>query len=76
MTAKRTPPPGSKPQPSLPHDPEREGGQAYAKEVEDYTTGVASPPTERVDHEADRKQGKAVSARSDKGETRHGKGLH
>jgi hypothetical protein len=48
MTAKRTPPPGYKAQPSLPHDREREGGQPYAKEVEDYESGVASPPTEQV----------------------------
>jgi len=41
MMAKRTSPPASKPQPSLPHDRDREGGQPYAKEVEDYKSGVA-----------------------------------
>jgi hypothetical protein len=66
MTATRTPPPGSKPQPSLPHDPERKGGQAYSKEVEDYTSGVASPPTEPVGQDADRKQRKPGSSQSDK----------
>jgi hypothetical protein len=47
MTAKRTPPPGSQPQPSLPHDQDRESGQPYAKEVDDYQKGVASPPDEQ-----------------------------
>jgi hypothetical protein len=50
MMAKRTPPPASKPQPSLPHDRDREGGQPYAKEVEDYKSGVASTPTVQVGH--------------------------
>ena len=50
--AKRTPAPASKPQPSLPHDYEREGGQPYAKEVEDYKHGVASAPEEQVAKEA------------------------
>jgi hypothetical protein len=48
MMAKRTSPPASKPQPRLPHDRDREGGQPYAKEVEDYKSGVASPPTVQV----------------------------
>jgi hypothetical protein len=47
MTAKRTPPPDDEPQPGLPHDPKLEG-QAYGKEVEDYTNGVASPPVEQL----------------------------
>ena len=47
MKAKRTPPPGAEPQPGLPHDHDREGGQPYAKEVEDYQGGVASPPEEQ-----------------------------
>jgi hypothetical protein len=54
MMAKRTPPPASKAQPSLPHDHDREGGQPYAKEVEDYKHGVASPPEEQVAKEGDR----------------------
>ena len=44
---KRTPPPDSDPQPSLPHDNDRESGQPYAKEVEDYGRGVTSPPEEQ-----------------------------
>jgi hypothetical protein len=63
MTAKRTPPPGYEPQPSLPHDPEREGGQAYGKEVEDYTGGVASPPEVQVGPEADRRTKKTNPSR-------------
>jgi hypothetical protein len=59
MTAKRTPPPDSEPQPSLPHDHDREGGQPYAKEVEDYDSGVASPPKEQVGREADHRTKKA-----------------
>jgi hypothetical protein len=62
MTVKRTRPPGSKPQPGLPHDQKLEGGQAYGKEVEDYTNGVASPPTEQVGQEADRQSKKSVSS--------------
>ena len=50
--AKRTPPPGSEPQPSLPHDHDREGRQPYAKEVEDYKRGVATPPEEQGGREA------------------------
>ena len=34
--AKRTPPPGSEPLPSLPHNHTREDGQPNAKEVDDY----------------------------------------
>jgi hypothetical protein len=45
--AKRNPPPGSQPQPSLPHDHTREEGQPYAKEVDDYKKGVARPPEEQ-----------------------------
>jgi hypothetical protein len=52
--AKRAPPSASKPQPSLPHEHDREGGQPYAKEVEDYKHGVASPPEEQVAKERDR----------------------
>jgi hypothetical protein len=64
MTAKRTPPPGYEPQPSLPHEPEREGGQPYAKEVGDYSGGVASPPKEQVGPEADRKTKKRLPSRN------------
>jgi hypothetical protein len=48
MTAKRPPPPDSEPQPTLPHDNDRESGQPYAKEVEDYGRGVATPPEEQT----------------------------
>jgi hypothetical protein len=60
MMAKRTPPPGFEPQPSLPHDHDREGGQPYAKEVEDYDHGVALPPEEQVARDADRSTRKTV----------------
>jgi hypothetical protein len=39
----------SDPLTSLPHATEREG-QPYAKEVEDYSHGVASPPEEQGGH--------------------------
>jgi hypothetical protein len=39
--------PDPRPQPSLPHNDDREGGQPYAKEVEDYAHGVAKPPKEQ-----------------------------
>jgi hypothetical protein len=58
--AKRTPPPGNKPQTGLPHDREHEGGSAYDKEVQDYTNGVASPPTENVSA-ADRRKKRNAS---------------
>jgi hypothetical protein len=48
MTTERRLPSDSKPQRSLPHDYDREGGQPYAKEVEDYDRGVASPPEGQV----------------------------
>ena len=48
MSAKRTPPPHSAPQPSLPHDDDREEQQPYAKEKEDYGRGVATPPQGRT----------------------------
>lgn len=54
MMAKRTPPPASKAQPSLPHDHDREGGQPYAKEVEDYKHGVTAPPEEPVANDGNR----------------------
>ena len=44
---KRTLPPGAAPQPTLPHDRDRERGQPYATEVEDYSHGVAPPPAEQ-----------------------------
>jgi hypothetical protein len=44
---KRTPPPGARPQQSLPHERDRERGQPYATEVEDYSHGVAPPPAEQ-----------------------------
>jgi hypothetical protein len=57
--AKRTPPPGSEPQPSLPHDRDREDRQPYAKEVEDYKQGVVKPPEEQGGREAHRRTTKA-----------------
>jgi hypothetical protein len=54
MMAKRTPPPRSQPQPSLPHDSDRESGQPYAKEVDDYKQGVAAPPKEQGEQKTDR----------------------
>jgi hypothetical protein len=53
--AKRTSPPGSEPQPSLPHDQDREDRQPYAKEVDDYKHGVASPPEDQGRREANRR---------------------
>jgi hypothetical protein len=50
--AKRVAPSESEPPPSLPHDHDREGGQPYAKEVDDYKGGVASPPREQRGREA------------------------
>ena len=44
---KRTLPPGAAPQPTLPHDRDRERGQPYATEVEDYSHGVAPSPAEQ-----------------------------
>ena len=44
---KRTPPRGAAPQPTLPHNHDREQGQPYATEVEDYSHGVAAPPAEQ-----------------------------
>jgi hypothetical protein len=44
---KQISPPRSRPQPSLPQDSDREEGQPYATEVEDYKRGVASPPEEQ-----------------------------
>jgi hypothetical protein len=61
--AKRAPPSGSQPQPSLPHDPDRKGGQPYAKEVEDYNGGIASAPTEQVEHDPDSRTKKTASSR-------------
>ncbi len=49
---KRTPPPDSEPQPSLPHEHDREDRQPYAKEVEDYKHGVANPPEEQGGRDA------------------------
>ena len=43
---KGTPPAGARPQPNLLHDHDRERGQPYATEVEDYSHGVAPPPAE------------------------------
>jgi hypothetical protein len=57
--AKRTPPPGSEPQPSLPHEHDREDRQPYAKEVEDYKHGVANPPEEQGGREPNPRTAKA-----------------
>jgi hypothetical protein len=55
MMAKRTPPPGTRPQPSLPHDHNRAGSQPYAKEVEDYGQGVANRPEQQGGRSANRR---------------------
>lgn len=55
MMAKRAPPPSSEPQPSLPHDHDREDRQPYARELEDYKHGVANPPKEEGAHGANRR---------------------
>ncbi len=57
--AKRTPPPGSDPEPNLPHDHDREGRQPYAKETEDYGRGVSTPPEEQTGRGADPKTKRA-----------------
>jgi hypothetical protein len=44
---KRIPLPVARPEPSLLHDRDRERGQPYATEVEDYSHGVAPSPTEQ-----------------------------
>jgi hypothetical protein len=59
MTAKRTPPPRDAPQLGLPHDDNREGRQPYGKEVDDYQSGVASPPDEQSLRENNRRGTKA-----------------
>jgi hypothetical protein len=56
--AKRASPPDSEPPPSLPHNPDREGGQPYAREVEDYQRGVANPPKEHGEQEGERERRK------------------
>ena len=56
---KRTPPPDSEPQPSLPHDDDREDRQPYAKEVEDYNRGVVNPPEDQSGRAANRRTPKA-----------------
>jgi hypothetical protein len=57
--AKRTRPPGSEPQPSLPHENDREARQPYAREVEDYKHSVANPPEDGGGREANRRTTKA-----------------
>jgi hypothetical protein len=52
---RRPPPPRSGPQPMLPHDHDRERGQPYATEVEEYSHGVAPPPAEQGGQEANPK---------------------
>jgi hypothetical protein len=59
MMAKWTPPPGTEPQPSLPHDHDRENRQPYAREVEDYKHNVANPSEEQDRREANRGTTKA-----------------
>ena len=49
---KPTSPARPRPQPNLPHDHGREGGQPYTTEVEDYKKGVATPPKEQGGREA------------------------
>jgi hypothetical protein len=50
--SKPTSPPRVRPQPSLRQDHDRERGQPYATEVEDYSHGVAPPPAEQGGREA------------------------
>lgn len=45
-------PPRSEPETILSHDHDREGGQPYAKELEDYTHGVVRPPEVQAGQEA------------------------
>ncbi len=40
---------------TLPHETDREKGQPYAKENEDYSGGVAQPPKEQVGKSDERK---------------------
>ena len=44
--------PRSRPQPSVPHNHDREGRQPYPTEVEDYQQGEATPPGEQGRPEA------------------------
>jgi hypothetical protein len=44
---------------NLPHDTDREKGQPYAKEIEDYSGGVAKPPKEQVEKREERKTPRA-----------------
>ena len=59
MTMPRATPRHAGPQPNPPDDDDREGGQPYATEVDDYQQGVASPPVEHGGREANRKAKKA-----------------
>ena len=59
---KGTPPAGARPQPNLPRDHDRERGQPYATEVEDYSHGVAPPPTEQ--------RGRAANLSTTRGRTK------
>jgi hypothetical protein len=49
----------SRPQPSSQQDRDRESGQPYATEVEDYKKGVATPPEEQGGREANPKTPRA-----------------
>jgi hypothetical protein len=40
---------------TLPHQVDREKGQPYAKENEDYSGGVAQPPKQQVGQREERK---------------------
>ena len=57
--AKRTPPPDAEAESELPHDHDREGRQPYAREVEDYGRGVATPPEEQTGRGSNSKTTKA-----------------
>ena len=63
---KPTSPPRSRPQPSLRQDHDREGGQPYATEVEDYKHGVATPPVEQPGREANPRTTRARTKKNER----------
>ncbi len=49
---------------SLPHDADRDKGQPYAKEIEDYSRGVAQPPKEHTGKREERRTPRAGASRA------------
>ena len=49
---------------NLPHDTDREKGQPYAKEIEDYSGDVAKPPKEQAGKREERKTPRARRSRA------------